>query len=60
MSTHQHDAATLQDYLRRISDEHHQIVAAIETGDSDAARTALRIHLGGSPDRLVQATRARA
>lgn len=58
--THQYDAATLQDYLRRISGEHHQIVAAIANGDSDAARAALRIHLGGSRDRLAQGARARA
>jgi DNA-binding FadR family transcriptional regulator len=58
--THQYDATTLQDYLRRISGEHHQIVAAIAAGDSDAARAALRMHLGGSRDRLAQAARTRA
>ena len=58
--THQYDATTLQDYLRRISGEHHQIVDAIVAGDSDAARAALRMHLGGSRDRLVQGARARA
>ena len=57
---HQYDATTLQDYLRRISGEHHQIVAAIAAGDSDAARAALRMHLGGSRDRLAQGARARA
>lgn len=57
--THQFDAATLQDYLRRISGEHHEIVVAIEAGDSDAARAALRTHLGGSRDRLAQVTSAR-
>ena len=51
--THQFDAATLQDYLRRISGEHHRIVVAIEAGDGDAARAALRMHLGGSRDRLA-------
>lgn len=58
--THQYDAATLQDYMRRISAEHHQIVAAIAAGDSDGARAALRIHLGGSRDRLAQGARAHA
>jgi GntR family transcriptional regulator, transcriptional repressor for pyruvate dehydrogenase complex len=58
--THQYDATTLQEYLRRISGEHHQIVAAIAAGDSDAARAALRMHLGGSRDRLAQRVRARA
>lgn len=58
--THQYDATTLQEYLRRISAEHHQIVAAIAAGDSDAARAALRIHLGGSRDRLAQVARATA
>jgi GntR family transcriptional regulator, transcriptional repressor for pyruvate dehydrogenase complex len=57
--THQFDATTLQDYLRKISAEHHQIVAAIAAGDSDAARAALRMHLGGSRDRLAQGARAR-
>jgi DNA-binding FadR family transcriptional regulator len=57
--THQFDATTLQDYLRKISAEHHQIVAAITAGDSDAARAALRMHLGGSRDRLAQGARAR-
>jgi DNA-binding FadR family transcriptional regulator len=58
--THQYDATTLQDYLRRISGEHHQIVDAIAAGDSDAARAALRMHLGGSRDRLAQGARARS
>ena len=58
--THQYDATTLQDYLRRISGEHRQIVDAIAAGDSDAARAALRMHLGGSRDRLAQGARARA
>lgn len=58
--THRYDATTLQEYLRRISAEHHQIVAAIAAGDSDAARAALRIHLGGSRDRLAQVARATA
>lgn len=58
--THQYDETTLQEYLRRISAEHHQIVAAIAAGDSDAARAALRIHLGGSRDRLAQVARATA
>ncbi len=57
--THEYDAKTLQDYMRRISGEHHQIVAAIANGDSDAARAALRMHLGGSRDRLAQRARLR-
>ena len=58
--THRFDAKTLQEYLRQISGEHHQIVAAIAAGDSDGARAALRMHLGGSRDRLAQGARARA
>jgi GntR family transcriptional repressor for pyruvate dehydrogenase complex len=58
--THQYDAKTMQDYMRRIGEEHRQIVAAIAAGDSDAARAALRMHLGGSRDRLAQGARARA
>ena len=57
--THRYDAKTLQEYLRRISGEHQQIVAAIAAGDSDGARAALRMHLGGSRDRLAQGARAR-
>ena len=38
--THQYDAKTMQDYMRRIGEEHRQIVAAIAAGDSDAARAA--------------------
>ena len=58
--THHYDAKTLREYLGRISAEHHQIVSAIAVGDSDGARAALRMHLGGSRDRLAQGARTRA
>jgi DNA-binding FadR family transcriptional regulator len=58
--THRFDATSLQDYLRRISGEHQQIVDAIEAGDGDAARAAMRLHLGGSRDRLAQGAKAKA
>ena len=32
----------------------------LAAGDSDGARAALRMHLGGSRDRLAQGARARA
>lgn len=57
--THHYDATTLKDYLGKISGEHHQIVAAIAAGDSDGARAALRMHLGGSRERLAQGARTR-
>ncbi len=41
-----------QDYLDRINGEHRQVLAAIERGDSEAARAAMRLHLMGSKQRL--------
>lgn len=57
IQTHRYDAKTLRDYLLRIGGEHRQIVAAIEAQDGDAARAAMRMHLGGSRDRLAQGVR---
>ena len=58
--THHYDAKTLQEYLTRISGEHHQILAAIAAGDGDSARAAMRIHLGGSRDRLAQGAKIKS
>jgi GntR family transcriptional regulator, transcriptional repressor for pyruvate dehydrogenase complex len=43
-----------RDYLDRIQREHEQIFYAIEQGDSEAARAALRMHLSRSKQRLEQ------
>ena len=53
-----YDAKTLGEFQARISSEHRQIVEAIAAGDSDGARAALRMHLGGSRDRLAARIRA--
>ena len=42
-----------QDYLNRINAEHRSVFEAIETGDPDAARGAMRLHLIGSKERLL-------
>jgi DNA-binding FadR family transcriptional regulator len=40
--------------------EHHRIVDALESGDSDAAREAMRDHLGRVVDHLLEATEVEA
>ena len=51
------DLATLgpdfgPDYLRRAQREHEAILEAIERGDGDAARAAMRMHLSNSRERF--------
>ena len=53
-----YDAKTLGEFQARISSDHRMIVEAIAAGDSDGARAALRMHLGGSRDRLAARIRA--
>jgi GntR family transcriptional repressor for pyruvate dehydrogenase complex len=43
------------DYLTRVNREHEQICDAIERGDADSARTAMRLHLINSRERLRRA-----
>ncbi|WP_404989398.1 FadR/GntR family transcriptional regulator [Caballeronia sp. LZ003] len=43
------------DYLVRVNREHEQIADAIERGDADSARTAMRLHLINSRERLRRA-----
>jgi DNA-binding FadR family transcriptional regulator len=43
------------DYLLRVNREHEQIADAIERGDADSARTAMRLHLINSRERLRRA-----
>ena len=58
LSTNPPDAKTLGEFQARISSDHRMIVEAIAAGDSDGARAALRMHLGGSRDRLAARLRA--
>ncbi|HEV7836160.1 MAG TPA: FadR/GntR family transcriptional regulator [Caballeronia sp.] len=48
-------AAQYADYLTRVNREHEQICDAIERGDMDSARTAMRLHLINSRERLRRA-----
>lgn len=43
-----------QDYLDRVNREHGQVYAAIDQGDAEGARDAMRLHLIGSKERLQQ------
>jgi DNA-binding FadR family transcriptional regulator len=53
LSNRPYDPDKLREFQARISSDHRMIVEAIAAGDSDAARAALRMHLGGSRDRLA-------
>jgi GntR family transcriptional repressor for pyruvate dehydrogenase complex len=44
-----------EEHLRRVHAEHEQILAAIERGDPDSARAAMRIHLVNSRERQRRA-----
>ncbi len=48
------------DYLRRVNREHEDIYAAIERSDPEAARAAMRTHLGNSRERLKRAHEGRS
>jgi GntR family transcriptional regulator, transcriptional repressor for pyruvate dehydrogenase complex len=50
----------LAQYLQRVNREHEEIYAAIERQDSEAARAAMRIHLGNSRERMRRAQEALA
>jgi DNA-binding FadR family transcriptional regulator len=50
----------LKEYLNRMSREHEDIYAAIARSDADAARAAMRTHLGNSRERLRLAHEASA
>jgi GntR family transcriptional repressor for pyruvate dehydrogenase complex len=43
------------EYLRRVNTEHESILDAIASGDSDAARAAMRTHLSNSRERRRRA-----
>lgn len=48
----------LPNYLRRVNREHEEIYSAIERGDAESARAAMRIHLTNSRERLRRAQEA--
>jgi DNA-binding FadR family transcriptional regulator len=48
------------DYLRRVNREHEDIYAAINRSDPEAARAAMRTHLGNSRERLKRAHEGRS
>ena len=43
-----------EDYLNRVNAEHGRVVDAIEARDSESARSAMRLHLIGSKERLLR------
>lgn len=55
VQTARHFAADPLDYLRRVQREHEDIYQAILRQDSEAARSAMRLHLSNSRERLRQA-----
>ncbi len=42
-----------EDYLTRVNTEHRRVYEAIDAGDSEGARSAMRLHLIGSKERLL-------
>ena len=48
-----------QEYLMRVNNEHEDIYNAIARGDPEAARAAIRNHLGNSRERMRRAAEAR-
>ena len=53
LATHRFDAAQPSQYIARIGAEHRRILSAIEASDPDGARAGMRMHLGGSRERLL-------
>ena len=53
LATHKFDAADPAQYMARIGAEHRRILSAIEANDPDGARAGMRMHLGGSRERLL-------
>jgi DNA-binding FadR family transcriptional regulator len=59
VDTFRHDPAGRSAYLRRVNQEHEQVLRAITAGDADAARAAMRVHLVNGRER-IRAAFARA
>ena len=52
LQTFRYFAADRQEYLRRVNREHEDIYQAIKRQDQEAARSAMRLHLSNSRERL--------
>ena len=52
LQTFRYFAADRKEYLRRVNREHEDIYQAIKRQDADAARSAMRLHLSNSRERL--------
>jgi GntR family transcriptional regulator, transcriptional repressor for pyruvate dehydrogenase complex len=52
VDTFRHDTAGRSAYLRRVNQEHEQILQAIAAGDADGARAAMRVHLVNGRERI--------
>jgi DNA-binding FadR family transcriptional regulator len=59
VETQRHFAADPAEYLKRVQREHEDIYRAIERQDAEAARSAMRLHLSNSRERLRQAMEGR-
>jgi GntR family transcriptional repressor for pyruvate dehydrogenase complex len=57
LQTHRFDQSSAEQYNQRILSEHKLIASSIERKDPDQARAAMRMHLGGSRDRLIASRR---
>lgn len=61
VDTFRDDAASRAAYLRRVNQEHDQVLQSIARGDADGARAAMRVHLVNGRERIrgafEQATR---
>jgi DNA-binding FadR family transcriptional regulator len=57
LSTHAVDDATLSRHLTKVNEEHRAILKAIEAGDVEGARGAMRKHLRDSRDRMLSRLR---
>jgi GntR family transcriptional regulator, transcriptional repressor for pyruvate dehydrogenase complex len=55
VDTFRHDPAARRAYLRRVNQEHEQILRAVEAHDADAARAAMRVHLVNGRERIRRA-----
>lgn len=52
VDTFKNDPAGRREYLRRVNQEHEQVLRAIAVGDADAARAAMRVHLVNGRERI--------
>jgi GntR family transcriptional repressor for pyruvate dehydrogenase complex len=60
VDTFKHDSDGLGAYLRRVNQEHEQVLQSIARGDADGARAAMRVHLLNGRERMRTAFDAAA